>query len=182
MPDGSTAWIARGMPMLCANPDKVVERGDKIVWCAGALADKYASLGGKTVVVGKPHPPIYDTAIAASRRSPAGPSTCGSARHRRRSARPIFAAPTTQGSTCSSSPAASTPSGSGARHEPDGTAVAALPRRASSRRAGLYAAPRLVSGRWRLALTARRARRQGRGPSEPDGFLRECPSRPAPGP
>lgn len=56
-------WIARGLPFVCANPDKVVERGDRIVWCAGALAEKYASLGGETIVLGKPHAPIYATAM-----------------------------------------------------------------------------------------------------------------------
>jgi len=56
-------WAARGLPFVCANPDKVVERGDRIVWCAGALADKYAALGGETVILGKPHAPIYATAL-----------------------------------------------------------------------------------------------------------------------
>lgn len=56
-------WIARGLLFVCANPDKVVERGDRIVWCAGALAEKYASLGGETIVLGKPHAPIYATAM-----------------------------------------------------------------------------------------------------------------------
>ncbi len=56
-------WAARGLPLVCANPDKVVERGDRIVWCAGALAEKYAALGGKTVLLGKPHAPIYATAM-----------------------------------------------------------------------------------------------------------------------
>ena len=56
-------WVARGLPLVCANPDKVVERGDRIVWCAGALAEKYASLGGETVVIGKPHAPIYAAAM-----------------------------------------------------------------------------------------------------------------------
>jgi HAD superfamily hydrolase (TIGR01459 family) len=56
-------WVARGLPLVCANPDKVVERGDKIVWCAGALAEKYASLGGETIILGKPHAPIYATAM-----------------------------------------------------------------------------------------------------------------------
>jgi HAD superfamily hydrolase (TIGR01459 family) len=58
-----TGWLARGLPLVCANPDKVVERGDKIVWCAGALAEKYASLGGETIILGKPHAPIYATAM-----------------------------------------------------------------------------------------------------------------------
>lgn len=57
-------WVQRGLVFVCANPDKVVERGDRILWCAGALAEKYASLGGTTVLFGKPHPPIYATALA----------------------------------------------------------------------------------------------------------------------
>ena len=53
----------RRLPMLCINPDKIVERGDSLVWCAGALAELYVSLGGETIVVGKPYAPIYDTAL-----------------------------------------------------------------------------------------------------------------------
>lgn len=51
---------ARGVPMLCANPDKVVERGDRLVWCAGALAERYADFGGETIILGKPYAPIYE--------------------------------------------------------------------------------------------------------------------------
>lgn len=54
---------SRGLPMLCVNPDRVVERGDQLVWCAGALAERYAALGGETIIVGKPHAPIYDMAL-----------------------------------------------------------------------------------------------------------------------
>ena len=54
--------IARGLDMVCANPDIVVERGDKLVYCAGALARLYAEMGGEAVLVGKPHAPIYDAA------------------------------------------------------------------------------------------------------------------------
>ena len=50
---------ARGLAMACANPDIVVERGDTLVYCAGALAQRYAALGGETIIVGKPHAPIY---------------------------------------------------------------------------------------------------------------------------
>jgi HAD superfamily hydrolase (TIGR01459 family) len=56
-------WVARGLPFVCANPDKVVERGDRILWCAGALAVRYAALGGEVVLFGKPHAPIYETAL-----------------------------------------------------------------------------------------------------------------------
>jgi HAD superfamily hydrolase (TIGR01459 family) len=54
---------ARGVGMICANPDKVVRRGDTLLPCAGALADLYESMGGETVMAGKPYAPIYDTAI-----------------------------------------------------------------------------------------------------------------------
>jgi HAD superfamily hydrolase (TIGR01450 family) len=57
---------ARNLPMVCANPDIVVERGDRIIWCAGALARDYALLGGRTIVAGKPHAPIYAAALKAA--------------------------------------------------------------------------------------------------------------------
>ena len=52
--------------MVCANPDIVVERGDTLVYCAGALADAYAELGGDVLYCGKPHPPIYELALATA--------------------------------------------------------------------------------------------------------------------
>jgi HAD superfamily hydrolase (TIGR01459 family) len=55
---------ARGLFMVCANPDVVVERGDDLVYCAGALADAYAALGGEVLYCGKPHAPIYEAALA----------------------------------------------------------------------------------------------------------------------
>ena len=51
-----------GLPMLCANPDIVVDWGDKRLWCAGALARDYEAAGGRVFYFGKPHPPIYDLA------------------------------------------------------------------------------------------------------------------------
>jgi HAD superfamily hydrolase (TIGR01450 family) len=57
---------ARNLPMISANPDIVVERGDRIVWCGGALARDYALLGGRTLVAGKPHGPIYAAALKAA--------------------------------------------------------------------------------------------------------------------
>lgn len=51
-----------GLPMLCANPDIVVDFGDKRLWCAGALAQEYEQMGGTALYFGKPHPPIYDLA------------------------------------------------------------------------------------------------------------------------
>lgn len=52
---------ARGLTMLCANPDLVVQRGGKLVYCAGALAQAYGKIGGTVVYYGKPHLPIYDS-------------------------------------------------------------------------------------------------------------------------
>lgn len=54
---------ARNLPFICANPDIVVERGERIIWCAGALARDYAQLGGRTLIAGKPHAPIYKVAM-----------------------------------------------------------------------------------------------------------------------
>lgn len=54
---------ARGLPLICANPDIVVERGERLVWCAGALAAIYDEIGGRTIYTGKPHSHIYRTAL-----------------------------------------------------------------------------------------------------------------------
>ena len=56
----------RNLPMICANPDIVVERGDRMIWCAGALARDYGQLGGRTLIAGKPHAPIYAAALKAA--------------------------------------------------------------------------------------------------------------------
>jgi len=58
--------VERSLPMVCANPDLVVERGDRLLWCAGALAELYESLGGRVTVAGKPHAPIYEAALNAA--------------------------------------------------------------------------------------------------------------------
>ncbi|WP_227267571.1 HAD family hydrolase [Roseobacter weihaiensis] len=52
----------RGLKLLCANPDIIVDRGDQREWCAGALAKLYTEMGGESLYFGKPHPPIYDLA------------------------------------------------------------------------------------------------------------------------
>jgi len=52
----------KGMKLLCANPDIVVDRGEDREWCAGALAKLYTDMGGESLYFGKPHPPIYDLA------------------------------------------------------------------------------------------------------------------------
>jgi HAD superfamily hydrolase (TIGR01459 family) len=54
----------RGLTMICANPDRVVQRGDRLIYCGGALADLYAGLDGPVLMAGKPYAPIYDLCIA----------------------------------------------------------------------------------------------------------------------
>ena len=58
---------ARGLPMVCANPDRVVGVGGKLYPCAGSLADIYAELGGEVHMAGKPYRPIYEVALARAR-------------------------------------------------------------------------------------------------------------------
>jgi len=67
--------LARKLFMVCGNPDVVVERGSTLVYCAGAIADLYASMGGEVLYAGKPYRPIYDMALgkaelAANRKIP----------------------------------------------------------------------------------------------------------------
>ncbi|TCP63092.1 HAD superfamily hydrolase (TIGR01459 family) [Rhodovulum bhavnagarense] len=52
----------KGLKLLCANPDIVVDRGETREWCAGAVAQLYTEMGGESLYFGKPHPPIYDLA------------------------------------------------------------------------------------------------------------------------
>lgn len=61
-----TRLRSRNLPFICANPDIVVERGDRLIWCAGALARDYSQLGGRTLIAGKPHRPIYEASVAAA--------------------------------------------------------------------------------------------------------------------
>ncbi|MFD1704425.1 TIGR01459 family HAD-type hydrolase [Methylopila henanensis] len=57
------ALKARGTPLICANPDLVVQIGDQLLWCAGSIADMYRDMGGETHYAGKPYAPIYDAAL-----------------------------------------------------------------------------------------------------------------------
>src|SRR6201990_2131107 len=59
-----TNALARKVPLICANPDIVVERGDRLIYCAGAIAELYRELGGEAIFYGKPHRPIYERAMA----------------------------------------------------------------------------------------------------------------------
>lgn len=55
---------SRGLDFICANPDIVVELGTSLYYCAGALAERYAAMGGHVIHAGKPHVPIYERALA----------------------------------------------------------------------------------------------------------------------
>lgn len=59
-----TEWAGRRTPLICANPDRVVERGPRLIPCAGALAELYEQLGGPVVYFGKPHQEAYRGAFA----------------------------------------------------------------------------------------------------------------------
>jgi HAD superfamily hydrolase (TIGR01459 family) len=61
--DELAALRARNLPMISANPDKIVRKGDRLIYCAGALAEAYEKLGGEVSMAGKPHAPIYDLAL-----------------------------------------------------------------------------------------------------------------------
>ena len=54
--------VRRDLKMICANPDLMVERGDRLIYCAGALAKLYEEMGGDVLYAGKPYLPIYDMA------------------------------------------------------------------------------------------------------------------------
>jgi HAD superfamily hydrolase (TIGR01459 family) len=58
---------ARKLPFLCANPDIVVQRGDRLIYCAGAIAKLYEIMGGEAIYYGKPHRPVFEMALARAR-------------------------------------------------------------------------------------------------------------------
>lgn len=72
-PDDYRALLERAalrrLPMICANPDTVVNWGGRMIWCAGALAGIYEDLGARVIYGGKPHAPIYEVATAALARA-----------------------------------------------------------------------------------------------------------------
>ena len=68
-----SAAAARDLELICANPDRVVQRGDKLIYCGGSLADLYESLGGRVTMAGKPYGPIYDLALKEAEMLLGGP-------------------------------------------------------------------------------------------------------------
>lgn len=61
--DRMTVWLQRNLPMIAANPDRIVEHGDRLIYCGGALADLYEARGGMIRMAGKPYKPIYQEAL-----------------------------------------------------------------------------------------------------------------------
>jgi len=59
------AAVMRDLPMICVNPDRLVIRLGVREPCAGALAARYAAIGGRVRYFGKPYPEVYDLALAA---------------------------------------------------------------------------------------------------------------------
>ena len=62
-PDDYTELLGQArelnIPMVCANPDIRVKKGDKMIYCGGALAQAYEDMGGEVVYAGKPYEAIY---------------------------------------------------------------------------------------------------------------------------
>jgi len=56
--------LAANLPFVCANPDFVVDVGGTLYYCAGAIADLYARMGGTIFWAGKPYLNAYETAHA----------------------------------------------------------------------------------------------------------------------
>lgn len=63
-----SAAAGRGLTMICANPDRMVHRGERLVYCGGALADLYGAVGGEVIMAGKPYRAIYDLCLADAER------------------------------------------------------------------------------------------------------------------
>jgi HAD superfamily hydrolase (TIGR01459 family) len=68
--DRFCAAIERDLELICANPDIVVQRGEKLIYCGGALAQLYTSLGGRVTMAGKPYPAIYQLSLAKTEADP----------------------------------------------------------------------------------------------------------------
>ncbi|MDQ1194360.1 TIGR01459 family HAD-type hydrolase [Agrobacterium sp. SORGH_AS 787] len=57
----------RKIDLICANPDLSVKKGNEIIPCAGAIAAYYEQIGGRSILLGKPHSPIYHEALTVAR-------------------------------------------------------------------------------------------------------------------
>lgn len=57
--------LSRKLPLVCANPDLIVDVGGVLLPCAGVVAELYERMGGEVYWAGKPHAPAYQRAIDA---------------------------------------------------------------------------------------------------------------------
>jgi HAD superfamily hydrolase (TIGR01459 family) len=89
----------RGLTMICANPDKIVKKGERILYCAGKLAELYAALGGEVLMAGKPFAPIYDLAMAEASRITGRDDRAGGCWPSATAPKPTFAVPRTMALT-----------------------------------------------------------------------------------
>ena len=55
-------WLKHNLTLICANPDRIVQMGDRLLYCAGAIAEIYETMGGKVTWLGKPYPYVYELA------------------------------------------------------------------------------------------------------------------------
>jgi len=58
--------LMRRLPLVCANPDLVVDVGCARLPCAGVVAALYEAMGGEVFWAGKPHPAAYQAAFASA--------------------------------------------------------------------------------------------------------------------
>ena len=95
---------ARALTMICANPDVMVERGGRMIYCAGAIARAYEALGGKVEYAGKPYAPIYALHVrdAGEAEAPAAPTRLGCSPSATASAPTLPAPPRPACARCSS--------------------------------------------------------------------------------
>lgn len=56
--------LRANLPMVCANPDLEVMKGEARIICAGHLAQIYEAAGGKVILRGKPDAAIYKPTLA----------------------------------------------------------------------------------------------------------------------
>jgi HAD superfamily hydrolase (TIGR01459 family) len=124
--DVIVAMLKRKLPMICANPDIVVERGDHLVYCAGAIADRYAARGGDVIYAGKPYRPIYDQAMAAAAKARGRDTAHGRVLAIGDSVRTDLKGSAAFGIDCLFVTAGIHAEELGGRHSPDATALSAM--------------------------------------------------------
>jgi HAD superfamily hydrolase (TIGR01459 family) len=64
---------ARKLDFICANPDLIVHVGETMLYCAGAIAQRFEDEGGRVLQAGKPFAPIYDRALMLAERRRGAP-------------------------------------------------------------------------------------------------------------